>query len=46
MMTDKVAPYAVPIVVQVMPTMVHAIRQTTKVPQMTSPHEKHFREQR
>ncbi len=39
MMRGRVEPFVVP-------TMVHAIRQITTVPQMTSPHEKQPREQR
>ncbi len=39
-------PFVVPTMVQVVPTVVHVARQTTKVPHMTSPLEKQLREQR
>ncbi len=46
MMRGKVEPFAMPIVVRVMPTTVQVVRQTTVVPHMTSPHEKQPKEKR
>jgi hypothetical protein len=46
MMRGKVEPFVILIVVWVVPTMVHATKQTTKVPQMTFPKERQFKEQR
>ncbi len=44
MMRDNVEPYVVPTMVQAMPTVVQAIRQTTKIPQMTFPQERQPKE--
>jgi hypothetical protein len=44
MMRGKVEPSTMPTMVWVMPTLVHATKQTTKVPQMTSPHERQLKE--
>jgi hypothetical protein len=44
MMRGRVEPFVVPIVVRAMPPMVHAIKHTTTIPRMTSPHEKQPRE--
>jgi hypothetical protein len=46
MMRGKVEPFAVPIVVRAMPPMVQAIKQTTTIPHMTSPHDRQQREQK
>ncbi len=46
MMRGKVEPFAEPIVVRVVPTMVQVIRHTTTIPQMASPQEKQPKEQR
>ncbi len=44
MMRGRVEPFIMPIVVQAVPTMVHATRQITKVSQMTSPQERQLKE--
>jgi hypothetical protein len=46
MMKGKVGPYATPIVVKVVPTMVHVAKQTIEIPQMTIPQETQLMEQR
>jgi hypothetical protein len=46
MIRGRVAPYAMPTLVQAMPIVLHVARQTIEVPQMTSPQEKHFRERK
>jgi hypothetical protein len=46
MMRGKVEPSIEPTMVQAMPTMVHAVRQTSIMPQMTSPHNRQLKEQR
>ncbi len=46
MMRGKVEPYAMPIMVRVVPTMVQIAKQTTKIPQMTIPQETQLREQK
>ncbi len=46
MMKGRVEPSTMPTMVWAMPAVVHATRQTIKVPQMTSPHERQLREQR
>ncbi len=40
MMRGRVEQFAIPIVVKVVPLMVQVIKQTTVVPQMTSPQER------
>jgi hypothetical protein len=39
MMRGKLEPFVVPTMVRAMPPMVQVVRQTTTIPQMTSPHE-------
>ncbi len=45
-MRGKVEPFALMTMVNVMPTMAHATRQTPKIPRMTIPQETQLREQR
>jgi hypothetical protein len=40
MMKGRMEPSTMPTMVWALPIMVHATIQTTKVPQMTSPHER------
>jgi hypothetical protein len=46
MMRGRVEPYVVPTMVWAMSIVVHATRETTKVPQMTSSQEEQLKEQR
>jgi hypothetical protein len=46
MMRGKVETFVMPTMVRVMSTVVQAARQTTKIPQMTTPQETQLREQR
>jgi hypothetical protein len=39
MMRGKLEPFVIPTMVRAMPPMVQVVRQTTTIPQMTSPHE-------
>ncbi len=45
MIRGRMEEYAMPIVVRAVAIVVHAVRQTIIVPQMTSPHERQLREQ-
>jgi hypothetical protein len=46
MMRGRVEPFAMPIVVKVVPTLVHEVKQIVEIPQMTTPQETHLKEQK